>query len=200
MMINKRLVCITGMDGSGKSTLIQGVKEFLAPVYMVTIWDLLNDPVKGLPFKSKEEVDNFLCGLTSGSRLFFLAHAMKYAIDKALESEKTTILIDSYYYKYFASERVLGADDKLIKTLEPAFPQPDIVIELILPLNEVLNRKKLFSRYECGLSDNPGSESFIDFQKKVMKAWDIYDIHAWKKVNASGNAALVLQETLKYLI
>jgi thymidylate kinase len=95
---------------------------------------------------------------------------MKYAIDKAMESEKTTILIDSYYYKYFACERVLGADDKLIKTILPAFPQPDIVIELTLPLNEVLNRKKLFSRYECGLSDKPGSESFIVFKKKVMNA------------------------------
>lgn len=195
----KRIICITGLDGIGKSTLIEGIKKHYASLYQSTIWDLMTNPVKGLPFKSKQEIDNFLCELTPDSRLFFLAHAMKYSIDKACSSDKENILIDSYYYKYFASELALGADKRMVIALQEAFPQPDYVIELVLPLEEVVKRKKQYSRYECGLSDQPGAGSFLAFQKKVMIAWNRFDTSDWRKIDATLSPDQVLNETLKQL-
>jgi thymidylate kinase len=122
--MTKKIICITGMDGTGKSTLIKGLKEHLDSCYVATIWDLMASPVKGLPFKSKQEIDNFLCELSPDSRLLFLAHAMKYAIDKALLSSVNNILIDSYYYKYFASELALGAVEALTGSWQKYFLNP----------------------------------------------------------------------------
>jgi thymidylate kinase len=196
----KRLICITGLDGTGKSTLIEGIRTHITSVYLSTIWDLMTDPVKGLPFKSKQQVDNFLCELTPDSRLFFLAHAMKYSIDKALKSRKENILIDSYYYKYFASELILGADSRMVDALQQVFPKPDFVFELVLPPEEAARRKSHFSRYECGLSKKPGMTQFLDFQKKVTFVWDLFDSNTWQRIDARMSSGNVLNETLKHLL
>jgi dTMP kinase len=197
--MKKKLICITGADGSGKSTLIESLKQHYRDVYVATIWDLMGSKIKALPFKNKREVDEFLCTLTPGSRLLFLAHAMKYSIDLALASDAPVILIDSYYYKYFASELVLGADEKLVKALQQAFPVPDVTVELILTVEESARRKKYFSRYECGLAEKPDAESFIRFQKSVSENWKLFEKKDWHPVDAMVTPQEVLDETLKRL-
>jgi len=159
----------------------------------------MTDPVKGLPFQSKQQVDNFLCELTPDSRLFFLAHAMKYSIDKAFESDKKSILIDSYYYKYFASELILGADKRMVLDLQQVFPQPHVVIELVLPVEESVKRKSHYSRYECGLSNQPGASSFLDFQRRVRGAWEQIETSNWQQVDARMSPGDVLNETLTHI-
>lgn len=197
--MNKRLICITGLDGVGKSTLLKSVQENYSSVYLANIWDLLNSKNGGLPFKSKCEVDEFLCSLTNDSRLLFLAHAMKYSIDKAYESDKQIILVDSYYYKYFASELALGADKNLVLSLISSFPKPDIVVELVLSVQEAANRKNNYSRYECGLSAIPDRESFIVFQNKLYHEWLIFDRYHWHRVDADQPIERVVGDALKIL-
>jgi len=63
----KKLICITGIDGIGKSTLIKNLSVQLNSCYIANIWDLLESKVQGLPFKSKKEIDNFLCALSPDS-------------------------------------------------------------------------------------------------------------------------------------
>ena len=144
----KKLFCITGMDGVGKSTLINRLTTEFSSCFVSDIWDLMKSPTKSIPFKSKKDVDDFLCTLTPDSRLLFLAHALKYSIDTALSSENEIIIVNAYYYKYFASEIALGANQELAKSLQNCFSKPDVIIELVLPVKEIVKRKSSFSRYE----------------------------------------------------
>lgn len=197
--MKKKLICVTGLDGVGKSTLIRAVQDSFDSVYLANIWDLLDSKNGGLPFKSKYEVDEYLCTLTNDSRLLFLAHAIKYSIDKALGSDKHIILIDSYYYKYFASELALGANKKLVKSLIDTFPNPDMVIELVLSVQEASHRKEKFSRYECGLTETPNEDSFVNFQNRVFQEWLIFDRYHWHRIDAGEQVERVIANTLKLL-
>ncbi|MBN1182876.1 MAG: hypothetical protein JXB49_11350 [Bacteroidales bacterium] len=194
----KKTICITGMDGTGKSTLIKSLAALYPSCYIATIWDLMTSQNKGIPFNSKKDIDDFLCGLTPDSRLLFLAHAMKYSIDKALESYCEVVIIDSYYYKYFAMEKALGANVRLIESLIESFPIPDIVLELVLPIDVAFERKTKFSNYECGLFTDVSH--FKSFQAKVFEAWEMYDRDGnWHMINARKNPDEVLAEARKYL-
>ena len=195
-MMKKKFICITGLDGVGKSTLIEAVKKNFDSVYLSNIWDLLNSPTGGLPFQSKCEVDDFLCQLTPDSRLLFLAHAMKYSIDLAFASDKDVVIVDSYYYKYFASELALGAQKNLVVSLIKSFPNPDIVIELVLSVQEAACRKEKFSRYECGLADTPDREAFIRFQNRVFQEWLVFDTYHWHRIDAAQDVEKVIESTL----
>lgn len=168
--MSNRILCITGNDGTGKSTIIENLTKKIPNTYTAHVWDALKDS-SGKLFSSKKAVDDYLCNLTPNSRLLFIAHALKYSIDKGLKSNASILIIDSYYYKYFASELTLGADKKLINNLIESFPKPNITIKLELPLNIVLERKDIFSRYECGLVEKPTKEAFCNFQKQVVKNW-----------------------------
>lgn len=195
---NRKTICVTGVDGSGKSTLIKGLASALAPVHVATIWDLLETGSTHLPFKSKQEVDNYLCSLTPNSRLLFLAHAMQFSIDVAYAQEHT-ILIDSYYYKYFATELAYGASENLVTQLISHLPKPDTVIQLVVAQHTATKRKEFYSRYESGLSATPNHESFAKFQKTVADKWKIFNTNNWLSISAEQAPEAVLKETLQKL-
>ncbi len=179
-----KLICITGADGTGKSTLIQSLAPYFPQAYTATVWDLLKNGAEGLPFRSKQQVDSYLCSLTPDSRLLFLAHAMKYAVDQAQESHAEAIIIDSYFYKYTATELALGADRLLARHLGKTFPLPDRTLLLELPLSLMAERKARFSRYECGLAAAPGPTEFLAFQAKVLAEWQHFSIPNVQRLDA----------------
>ncbi len=192
-----KLICITGADGTGKSTLVRKIARKISSVYVAGIWDLLKNPVAGLPFKSKQEVDNFLCELTPDSRFLFMTHALKFATDKALKSDKDVILLNAYIYKYFASEKSLQADNQLIKSLSNHFPEPDIIFNLKLKPEISAERKNQFSRYECALSKNPNKPDFIKFQYQIHKNWDFFGHQNIYDLDAHLSPEKLLQNVLK---
>lgn len=187
------------MDGVGKSTLVDALVQKIPASKAANIWDLLDSPIQSLPFKSKHQIDDFLCALTPDSRLLFLSHALTYSVDKALEGEAECIILNSYYYKYFATEYALGANIELVKALSTLFPAPDLVIKLELPVAESLLRKKVLSRYECGLVSKPDSISFSTFQNKATNAWDLFDPRDWIKLDARKSPTELLNDCIQTL-
>ncbi|HFA52192.1 MAG TPA: hypothetical protein ENJ95_24505 [Bacteroidetes bacterium] len=192
----KKIICITGLDGVGKSTLTDALAQQLPGAQPVNIWDLFESQAPCLPFKSKRDIDDFLCLLTPGSRLLFLAHALKYAVDTALQSDASILVMNAYFYKYFATEKALGAAADLITSLQKNFPRPDVVIQLTLPPSMAAKRKKTFSRYECGLSQKPDNEGFIAFQQKAQQAWEGFDKTGWHFLDARKMPKDLLGEAL----
>lgn len=195
----KKLICITGMDGVGKSTLVKSLAKELSSVHVANIWDIMNGGIENIPFGSQKDVDEYLCALTPGSRLLFLAHALKYSIDRAMKTEKKIILLDGYYYKYFSTELVLGASEALVFSVIKEFPTPDLVINLNLTIEKTLNRKEFFSRYESGLSTHPDKHNFEKFQKEALKKWKYFDRTGWHVINSSNTADELLHETLQII-
>ncbi len=160
---------------------------------------MLETKERFLPFRSKPEVDNFFCALTSDSRLLFLAHALKYSIDKALESSCKLIIVDGYYFKYFAGELALGAQFNLVNSLIENFPKPDLVIELNLSIEEAAKRKGKFSGYECGLNSEANSAEFINFQHKAKELWSIFPKSNWQTINSNLPVDEVFKCSVKFI-
>ncbi|MHA7059881.1 nucleoside/nucleotide kinase family protein [Aquimarina sp. M1] len=198
-MSNKKptIICITGPDGSGKSTLISNLMDELPNSIEVTIWDALNNEIVTL-FKTKGDIDDYLCVLSPNARLLFLAHALQYAIDKVLTSGVNTIFINGYSYKYFSSEKVLGADQTLINSLVPNFPIPDKTIFLSVSPEISKARKNYLSRYECGCRAAT-AEHFIDFQKKVNIAFEGFIQSEWFILDAKNSPEVLKDKTLKII-
>lgn len=190
-------MCVTGPDGSGKSTLVEHLVHALPHAKEVTIWDALDNKDAAL-FSNKKEVDDYLCILSPDARILFLAHALKYAIDNASDAGIETIIVNAYYYKYFASELALGANQELTHTLATMFPTPDKTIFLSLSPEISASRKKYLSKYECGCREAT-PENFIDFQKKANVAFETYIQPDWHILNAKDTPEALKEQTLQII-
>lgn len=197
MSIQQQIICVTGIDGSGKSTVVKALSEYYPSVYVAEIWDLLRVPDSGLQFGSKNDIDNFLCTLTPDSRLLFLMHALKYTTDKALESNANLLIFNAYYYKYIATELALGADYDLARTLMDFFPLPNVIFQLNLEIETAAQRKQTFSRYECGLVENPTETDFILHQQKAQRYWKIFLKKNWYKIDATQKTETILNTIIE---
>jgi len=192
----KKLICITGKDGTGKSTQIEMLKEEFPEAYVSEIWDLLKSPQNKLMFNSKKDIDEYLCELTPNSRMLFLFHALKFSVDKAMESNADIVLLNAYHYKYLASEIALGADFELAKALVKSFPTPDLIIELALDSSIAAQRKHRFSRYECGANINADKHSFISFQEKTTVKPSFLNIDNWHIITSD----LQMEDTFRKVL
>ena len=190
----KKLIAITGLDGTGKSTLLKRLKEVYSEAYFATIWDLFAASENTSLFQSKEAIDKYICALTPNSRLLFLMHALRFSTDKALESEASVIILDGYLYKYLASELALGADRTLAKALYNSFPTPDLTIELKTNIATAADRKQKYSHYECGITNRKGREAFINFQNRMATEWQRWRPEKCTIINANTSPESVFKQ------
>ena len=173
----------------GKTTLVDKLCELNTNWYEVSIWD----PMKRGLFQSKKDIDKYLCSLSANARIQFLSHALTEALDMGMKSGKEVLLLNGYYYKYFASELVLGASLELVKGLIASFPKPELVIQLELDEKTAAVRKINYSSYECGLKESSES-NFTSFQKEVNKEWSKFDQTNWVKISALNKPEQVVDE------
>lgn len=194
----KRLICITGPDGSGKTTLIKALRSVFPEFEESTVWDALDHPEIKL-FSSKKDIDNYLGLMSANARLMFLAHALKFATDESLNTESETVILNGYFYKYFVSEAARGSDRDLLSCLEKSFPKPDLVIYLDTPLDVTADRKSYYSMYECGGNKVNDRDSFVDFQKQCQVEWCKYLQPEWNRVDGTMSPDQVLSEVIEII-
>lgn len=195
---NKRLICITGPDGSGKTTVIKALKSVFPEYIESTIWDALNHSEVKL-FSSKSDIDHYLGLMSAEARVMFLAHALKFATDESVNSNSEIIILNGYIYKYFVSEAARNCNRDLLLHLERSFPKPEKVIYLDTPLEVTADRKSHFSTYECGGSKMNDRDSFVDFQKRCQVEWTKYLRPDWNSVDGTMSPDKVLSEVIKLI-
>jgi thymidylate kinase len=169
-----KLICITGPDGSGKTTQMIKIAEKLEhrgglKVAAVTIWDLLLDPVSRnkLMFRGPSEVDGYLEILDPLARGLFLYHCFYQALELANRRKPDVCLLNAYWYKYYATEVAHGGDPEKLLHLAEIFPRPDVTVYLEVTPEKAFERKAELSGYESGFAKPRTKEAFVAFQEKA---------------------------------
>ncbi len=172
-----KLICMEGIDGSGKSTQIELLYDWLKSKdidVILTQWnssELISNTTK----KAKKK--NLLSG-----RTFSLLHAVDFAdrlertIKPALKAG-FVVLADRYVYTAFARDVAREVDPKWVRNMYDFAIKPDITFYFEISPKESLdricaNRQPKF--YEAGmdmkLSNNP-YKSYVMFQNRIVEQY-----------------------------
>jgi dTMP kinase len=191
-----QLICVTGPDGSGKTTQIARIAEALSrrgrkKIVPMTIWDMLLDPsTRGrVAFKSPAELDGFLEVLSPMARMLFLAHCLYAALDLAVARKPDVILANGYWYKYWATEVAHGGDPEAMLDLVKVFPEPALTFCLDISADEAYRRKTKPSGYETGFAAERTLEAFTAFQERARPALErLARQKQWIRLNGKESA------------
>ncbi|WP_187288066.1 dTMP kinase [Segniliparus rotundus] len=174
---------MTGVDGSGKSTQISALARAFAEqgraAGRVSIWDgLSSERMRGaLAFRSREDVYRYLGMLTPAARAYFLFHALQVSMDLAVAGVWDVLLLDGYWYKYYATEVAHGADREAVRAMALGFARPDRTFYLTVDPAVATARKACRSDYESGYGD---ARRFLDFQRRSQTLLDaLAREHRW---------------------
>lgn len=185
------LVCVEGIDGSGKSTQLALLRDWLKSIgqdVIYTEWnssDLISQTTKLAKKK------NLL-----SPRTFSLLHAVDFAdrlkqvIAPALKAG-FIVLADRYAYTAFARDVARGVDPQWVRNTYGFSIKPDLAvyfdIDPQISMDRICsNRTPKF--YEAGMDlklSNDPYESYIIFQSRVVKQYnDMVDEYGLERIDA----------------
>lgn len=170
------LLCVTGLDGAGKSTLIRAVRAELARraaagVATVSVWDtvaragLLRPGGDGAP-----ALDAYLTRLDPTSGLLLVLHGLHAALARAQAAGAALQLVDGYWYKYGAMAIAGGARRADVLRLGRLFPAPRWLFHLQVDPTVAARRKRTLSGYETGFAAARTPAAFVAFQRRTAGA------------------------------
>ena len=171
------LVCVEGIDGSGKSTQLALLRDWLKDTGKDVIFTEWNSSELISQTTKLAKKKNML-----SPRTFSLLHAVDFAdrlkqvIAPALKAG-FVVLADRYAYTAFARDVARGVDPKWVREVYDFAIKPDLAIYFdIDPLTSLericSNRTPKF--YEAGMDlklSNDPYESYIIFQSKVIEEY-----------------------------
>jgi len=171
-----KLICVEGIDGSGKSTQLKLLYEYLKGCEDVifTEWNS-SDLIANTTKRAKKK--NLL-----SPRTFSLLHAVDFAdrLEKVIIPALKAgfiVLADRYVYTAFARDVARGVDAQWVKNLYGFAIRPDLTVYFDVSAKVSLERicsNRQPSFYEAGmdlkLSNNP-YKSYIIFQNRVIEQY-----------------------------
>ncbi|MEO0335402.1 MAG: hypothetical protein AAF202_03355 [Pseudomonadota bacterium] len=166
----KPWIVITGADGTGKTSSIAKLESFLEAKKVstdrATIWDAI---ASHFPNLAQDQIQKYLTDIDATSRTLFLLQAMLSSVRNKLDTtEADLVIVDSYIYKYLATEKLLGTNLQPFEKLLDEFPKPDLVVELKAPLSVILRRKSSLSLYERMTAQGLTSP---ELERKIEECW-----------------------------
>jgi len=175
------LVIVEGVDGSGKSTQLQLLREYLVESgadVLFTEWNSSSLTAKAVRRGKRR--------LWLGHLSFVLLHATDFThryeniIVPALREGKL-VLADRYVFTAFARDVARNADRASVRRLNSFALHPDLALYFRVPLEDGMNRvltgpgREGLKYYEAGLdlglSQEP-QESYRLFQGRVVNEYD----------------------------
>jgi len=187
------LICVEGIDGSGKSTQLALLRDWLKAKGLDVIFTEWNssDLISQTTKKAKKK--NLL-----SPRTFSLLHAVDFAdrleqvIIPAMKAG-FIVLADRYVYTAFARDVARGVDKDWVRSMYGFAIKPDLTLYYDITAEVSLERicaNRTPSFYEAGmdlkLSNNP-YKSYVIFQNRVNKEYeDMVDEFGLEKIDASS--------------
>ena len=175
------LICVEGIDGSGKSTQLALLRDWLKAKNLDVIFTEWNssDLISQTTKKAKKK--NLL-----SPRTFSLLHAVDFAdrleqiIIPAMKAG-FIVLADRYVYTAFARDVARGVDRDWVRNMYGFAIKPDLTLYYDISAEISLERicsNRAPSFYEAGmdlkLSNNP-YKSYVIFQNRVNKEYEDMD-------------------------
>ena len=186
------LICVEGIDGSGKSTQLDLLYSWLKSKNLdviLTCWnssDLISETTK----RAKKK--NLL-----SRRTFSLLHAVDFAdrLEKVIIPAMKAgfiVLADRYVYTAFARDVARDVDKKWVRNMYGFAIKPDLTLYFDVSAKVSLERictNRQPKYYEAGmdlkLSNNP-YKSYVLFQNRVIEQYkDMVDEYGLVKVDAN---------------
>ena len=171
------LICVEGIDGSGKSTQLAILRDWLKSKNLDVIYTEWNSSELISQTTKKAKKKNLL-----SPRTFSLLHAVDFAdrleqiIIPALKAG-FIVLADRYVYTAFARDVARGVDRDWVRNLYGFAVQPDLALYYDISAEISLERicaNRAPSFYEAGmdlkLSNNP-YKSYVIFQNRVNEEY-----------------------------
>lgn len=198
------VICIAGGDGSGKSTQVANLTHFYqrrqCSVAAVTIFDAFADPevAPKLPFTHRSDVYQYLKLLGPVSRTHFLLHAFHLALERALRRGPDVVLLNAYWYKYFATEVAHGGDPAILRQLAAGFRQPDHTFYLVISPEDALARKAEHSDYEAGYGTD--RQTFLEFQRRAHRVLQALALeYSWTEIDGLSSPTEITQTITRHV-
>ncbi len=171
------LICVEGIDGSGKSTQLAILRDWLKSKNLDVIFTEWNSSELISQTTKKAKKKNLL-----SPRTFSLLHAVDFAdrleqiIIPAMKAG-FIVLADRYVYTAFARDVARGVDRDWVRNLYGFAVQPDLALYYDISAEISLERicaNRTPSFYEAGmdlkLSNNP-YKSYVIFQNRVNEEY-----------------------------
>lgn len=173
-----KLIVVEGVDGSGKSTQLNLLKNWLEDCGQNVIFTEWNSSKLISKTIKEAKRSNSLIPVT-----FSLLHATDFAdrlenIIKPALKAGLTVLADRYSFTAFARDVARGVDKEWVRNLYGFAIKPDGAFYFQVPINVSLARiatSRVPGFYEAGMDvglSNDPRESFQLFQTKVISEYD----------------------------
>ncbi|MGD9580572.1 MAG: dTMP kinase [Vampirovibrionia bacterium] len=186
------LICVEGIDGSGKSTQLSLLREWLASTVGEVIYTEWNSSKLISRTTKKAKKKNLL-----SPRTFSLLHAVDFAdrLEQIIVPSLKAgfiVLADRYVYTAFARDVARGVDFTWVKNMYGFAVQPDLAVYFRVPVDISLDRicfnrspKYYEAGMDLGLSHDP-YESYKIFQGRVIDQYDsMIDTQHLQKIDAT---------------
>ena len=172
------LICVEGIDGSGKSTQLGLLREWLNNIYGGVIFTEWNSSRLISQTTKKAKKKNLL-----SPRTFSLLHAVDFAdrLEQIIVPSLKAgfiVLADRYVYTAFARDVARAVDFNWVQNMYGFAIKPDLAVYFRVPVDISLERicfNRVPKYYEAGmdmgLSSDP-FESYRIFQGRVIEGYD----------------------------
>jgi len=205
------LVAVVGLDGAGKSTVVQDAALRLTavghPARPVDRWDVVDNPAYPTARFLKANVKDIrtcVAAMPGPARLLFLLWLMSMALsaEQRERSSDEVVLLDGYWMKHAASEIAYGLERGWVETMAAGLPLPDLVLYLRLPPNEAWGRKRGdLVPYECGMDPACTEASFLAHQRRIYDQLEDWSVRfRWSVIDASAPAPEVAARVVDQLL
>ncbi|MEW5820850.1 MAG: dTMP kinase [Cyanobacteriota bacterium] len=186
------LICVEGIDGSGKSTQLALLKEWLTSTMGQVIFTEWNSSKLISRTTKKAKRKNLL-----SPRTFSLLHAVDFAdrLEQIIVPSLKAgfiVLADRYVYTAFARDVARGVDFTWVQNMYGFAIRPDLSVYFRVPVDISLERicynrapKYYEAGMDLGLSHDP-YESYRIFQGRVIEQYDkMVDSFGLKQIDAT---------------
>lgn len=200
-----RLIVIEGADGSGRSTQIDILRDYLENRGHATV---------NIGLSRSTLVSEELNQAKQGNVLGEITRSLFYATDFADQLENRIIpalkagfivLADRYIYTLMARDIVRGAEREWVRSLYGIAPVPDLVIYLKVSPSQLVERNlrknSTLDYWESGMDlglSRDGFDSFIRYQRLIQKEFArLQKEYGFVTVNGNQSIRSVSREICK---